>query len=535
MPSRRDRTNKDFYSRMPSVSLRRSSFNRSYGMRTTIPEAGQLVVIHCDDVLPGDTHRLKTDGVIRLATPRAVPFTNIHAETFYFFVNNRILYDNWTKLMGEQVNPGDSIEFSNPTVTLSGGTQVHSLADYFGLPTNVTGLKVNALPFRAYNLIWNEFFRDQDLVSSAPVNTGPGPDDEADYPIRQRMKRHDYATACRPLPQKGPPVEFPIGTSADVTIFGTGTPQYDAGGGNTGAFGLQANSDNIYFRGSNGGPTGVPLGWQNPNLAGTADLTAATAINVNDLRFAVALQSLLERDSRGGTRYSELLRNQYGVHMPDARWRPEYIGGGSMRININQVAQTSETGQSSQTPQGNLASYGVATGTLGGFNHSADEHGWIIGLMCIRADGSNEYQNGFEKKFFRSTRYDYYFPSFAHLGEEEVFACEVNCANNNHSEEDRENTIFGYNERYASYKTTMNKVTGQMRSNVNGTLHYWHVAQDLGNTSPTLNETFLQEKPPIERIIAVQNEIHFIADLWHTQTSVRPMPVYANPGFRDHF
>lgn len=541
MPSRRDRTNKDYYSRMPSVSLRRSSFNRSYGVRTTIPKAGELVVIHCDDVLPGDTHRLRTDGVIRLATPRAVPFTNIHAETFYFFVNNRILYDNWARLMGEQKNPGDSIDFSVPTLTFPTGVSTHSLGDYFGLPIGINDLTVNALPFRAYNLIFNEFFRDQDLVNSAWMGTGDGPDDPANFKILNRMKRHDYATACRPLPQKGPPVEFPLGTTApvsgDITSSSGATPQFKVTGQAGGPLKVQGQANNnVIFGGT--ATSELNLVWSSPNLTfanGEADLSSATAINVNDLRFAVALQSLLERDSRGGTRYSELLRNQYGVHMPDARWRPEYIGGGSVRINVNQVAQTSESGDQSSTPQGNLASYGVATGSLGGFNHSAEEHGWIIGLLCIRADGSNEYQNAFEKKWFRSTRYDYYFPSFAHLGEEEVYACEVNAAASNHSETDRPNNIFGYNERYSSYKTTMNKVTGQMRSAAPQTLDYWHCAQDMGVNSPVLNESFLKEDPPIERIVAVPSEIHFIADLWHTQTSVRPMPVYANPGFRDHF
>ena len=522
------------FSRIPSTDMERSTFNRDHGYKTTM-DSGYLIPIFVDEALPGDTFSVKLSAVSRLATP-IVPFMdNLHMDFFFFAVPNRLLWENWQRFMGEKDNPDDSTDYLVPKVTApAGGWPIGSIADYFGIPTGVEYDSVNALHFRAYNLCWAEWFRDENLQDSPIINKGDGPDPDTDYTILRRGKRRDYFTSCLPWPQKGDAVDLPIGSQAPVIGIGKNTQTfnpaslsyYETGGSGPVAYSPYATINDVQPDNA----WGVQEDPSNPGFPAIyADLSNATAATINSLREAFQLQRMLERDARGGTRYTEILRSHFKTVSPDARLqRPEYLGGGSTPIMITPIAQTTATDiVPDVTPQGNLAAIGYTSTSGISWTKSFVEHSTLIGMCAIRADLT--YQTGLSRMWSRQTRYDFYWPALAHLGEQEVRNKEIYLQ----GLEDDEG-IFGYQERWAEYRYKPSLITGKMRSVDPQSLDYWHLAQDF-STLPVLNDAFIQDVPPVERVVAVTDEPQFVTDLFFKCKTTRPMPMYSVPGLIDHF
>ena len=520
-----NRNSQHSFARIPDVNTTRSQFNRSFAVKDTF-DFDELVPIFVDEILPGDTANVNVKTFARLATQVKPVMDNMYLDYFFFFVPNRLIWDNWEKFNGAQDDPGDSTDFLIPTIESPvGGFLNGTVYDHLGLPTEIAGLEINALPLRAMNLIWNEWFRDQNLQDSITVNKDDGPDAPTDYVLKKRAKKHDYFTSALPFPQKGDAVELPLGTSAPVLGLGN-SARFNDGTSNR-ILEIQSGSVNAEFSGAASGSTlGMSADVTTPWLY--ADLSAATAATINQLRQAFMVQSLLELDARGGTRYVEIIKAHFNVVSPDYRLqRPEFLSGGSTVMNQHPVPQTSETGT---TDQANLAAFSTAS-TMGnniGFTKSFTEHGYVIGF--VQARGDITYQQGLNKLWTRQTRYDFFWPKLQELGEQTVLNKEI-YAQGTSADED----VFGYQERYAEYRYKPSEIRGQFRSNYTSTLDIWHLAEEFASL-PALNGTFIESSTPIERSLAVTTGYpHILFDAWFDYKHARPIMTYGVPATLGRF
>lgn len=569
------------FSDAPAMYMRRTKFDRSHVYKTTF-DAGKLIPVFVDEVLPGDTTRMSVNYFARLATPIKPIMDNIYLDWFFFFVPNRLVWEHWQNFCFEQEDPDDSTDYVIPTIYSHSSTEnllIGSLWDYFGLPINTTNniSGISALPFRAVYLIWNEWFRDENLQKSVKIQKGDANEvldfsrisDQpswlfdthgdliAGHACPPRGKRHDYFTSALPWTQKGPGVSIGLAGTASIVdpspatgyllhstsdqlaavsayygdsgtggirrASGTGSISFDRGGSTTrysNVGGFAGNSTDMITM------SAQPASGFLANDS-YVDLDTSSIFTINSLRTAFQMQKFYERLARGGSRYTEVLRSFFGVVSPDARLqRPEFLGSFTKMVMVNPIAQTSATDNT--TPQGNLSAYGVTASKFHGFTKSFVEHGYVIGFVCARADLT--YQQGINKMWLRSTVYDFYWPTFAHLGEQAIELREIYAQGT-----EADNTVFGYQERYAEYRYKPSQITGKFRSSVTGgTLDKWHLSQFFKN-APTLNEEFITENPPIERIIAVPSEPQFLLDIGFRYTTVRPMPMFGTPGLVDHF
>lgn len=549
---------KHLFSQIPRAQISRSVFDRSHGWKSTF-DSGYLVPFLVDEVLPGDSFKVKFNFLARLSTPVVPTMDNLFLDTFYFFVPYRLLWKHWEQFNGQQDFPGASTDYLVPQTSapVEGGFPVGSLEDYFGLPTGVKGIKANELAARAYALIWNEWFRDENLQnpinlsSYAEISTASGLDDvglgdagfSGYHKLLRRGKRHDYFTSALPWPQKGPGVELPLNGNAPIKTLANGVvfngivlpgTHNETGKDPTLRYFNDGELRKIgtrYESFTDSSPLRWSGGYDGIDYETIADLSSVTAATINSLRQAFQLQKLYERDARGGTRYTEILRSHFGVVSPDSRLqRPEYLGGSESPVIINPVVQNSATGSTgAETPQGNLAAYGLASSTSAkhGFTKSFVEHGIIIGLLNVRADLT--YQQGIPRMFSRRTRFDFYWPVLAHLGEQAILNKEIYAQGTA-----VDDNVFGYQERYAEYRYFPSMITGKLRSTDPQSLDVWHLSQKF-DSLPTLSSQFIQDNPPVSRILAVQNEPQFIIDSYIDMKCARPMPVYGVPGLVDHF
>jgi hypothetical protein len=555
------------FSTLPKANISRSQFDRSSSLKTSF-NVGDVVPFYLDEVLPGDTFKISTSKVVRFQTLLTPMMDNVYLDTYYFFVPNRLVWDHWKEFNGENTQSAwiPEVEYSIPQVTApSGGWNIGTIADYFGIPTGVSGLSVSALPFRAYTMIMNEWFRDQNLVDPLLLDTDDttrvGSNDAGIDKVELggkpfvAAKYHDYFTSCLPAPQKGPDVMIPVtGAGAALPVVPLNQDALKAPGLPTGMInGVGAGYPNSsgypfkYFYGYN--PSGstnydtfddVPKYSLTPDSAGEnnfvvpANLWAINtgsqaAATINQLRMAFQIQKLYERDARGGTRYTEILRSHFGVVSPDARLqRPEYLGGNRIPININQVIQTSGTVEGS-TPQGATSGQSLTTDRHSDFTKSFTEHGYVIGLLVARYD--HTYQQGLDRLWSRKGRFDFYWPVLANIGEQAVKNKEIYAQGT-----DVDDEVFGYQEAWAEYRYKPNRVTGEMRSSAPASLDIWHLGDDY-SALPRLSAEWIQEDAKtVDRVLAVQSSVsnQLFADLYVKNICTRPMPMYSIPGLIDH-
>lgn len=520
---------------VPSIKIGRSKFNRSHGLKTSL-DGGYIVPIYLDQTLPGDSVRISYNHLLRMTTP-LVPFMdNVKASVFFFHVPKRLIWDNFESyITGSERGKVGTTHLKYPQLVLTKADLANSqtLFDYFGLPINQLGdgksISVNSLPFRAYNLIYNEWFRHEDLCDLIPEHHGDDGDTVADYVLRKRVKRgEDPFTTCLPWPQKGPDVSLGLSGNAPV-IFGNevswqSIPAMAASGSpavvgrKVAAHGGSANTeDSFLYDGAATGTFGNQL---------LADLSSVTAATVNDLRQAFQIQKLYERSARSGSRYVETILAHFGVKSPDARLqRPEYIGGGNIRLDVDTVAQTSG-GTTDDTALGYLGAKAQSVGRVG-VQYSSVEHGYIIGLLCITCDLT--YQQGLDRIWTVGNRLEEYWPELCHIGEQPIYVKELFCDGS-----DNDGKVFGYNERYAEFRYKPSRITGKLRSTDPQSLDYWHLAQKFAE-APSLSQAFIEEAPPFERVLRVQNEPQFILDAWFDDKWIRPMSLFGTPELIDHF
>lgn len=545
------------FSLNPSVDIQRSKFERNSDVKFSF-NVGDLVPFYVDEVLPGDTFSIDTSKVVRMQPLVAPIMDNMYLDTYWFFVPNRLVWDHWKEFCGENTQSKwiPSVEYTIPKVRGyvsdvfteqsidEGSWRVGDIADYMGIPVNSSSvtndsqtIEVNALPFRGYALIWNEFFRDQNLQDPVPVPTGDGITDlnrrdllenriAFGSGILKACKYHDAYTGCLPSPQKGPDVALPLSglapvvTGAEKTLSSNAPLSFTnvSTGNKVGSLTLASGASNL--------SVGQPGNLAPNNLY--AQLGSSALGTINELRLAFQMQRIYEKDARGGTRYTEILKNHFGVTSPDSRLqRPEYLGGSRVPININQVVQTSS---SSNTPQGNTAAYSVTADVHSDFTKSFVEHGYIFGLCVARYD--HTYQQGLERMWTRSDRFDFYWPSLANIGEQPVYTREIFC--NGSTIDDR---VFGYQEAWFEYRYKPNRVAGEMRSNVKNSLDVWHLADDYGNAPFLSDEWIVEDSNNLNRCLAVSEKVsnQLWADIFVKNTSVRPMPIYSIPGLIDHY
>lgn len=552
-----NRNTESHFSQVPAIEIQRSKFDRSSQHKTTF-NTGDLIPIYLDEVLPGDTFTLDQSSVVRMSTPIYPVMDNAFVDYYYFFVPNRLVWDHWKEFNGENrtTHWEQPTEYEIPQIKApSGGWQKGTIADFMGLPTKVSNISVSALPFRAYALIFNEWFRDQNLQDPCMVNTDDTTETGTNgtnyiqdvqlggFPAKAD-KVHDYFTSCLPEPQKGPEVAIPIGNTAVVK---TTENEWNVTGWSNLIMKTEENthlSDEFLMGVTNdtSGTGSVPGGVitiARPEVVNggdhklipsnlIADLSTATSATINQLRQAFAIQRLYERDARGGTRYTEVIRAHFGVVSPDGRQqRPEYLGGNRVPIQVDQVLQTSSTNETS--PQGNTAAYSLTNDVESMFTHSFTEHGWIIGLAVVRTVHS--YQQGINRMWSRKSRFDFYWPALANIGEQAVLNKEIYAQGTSEDEE-----AFGYQEAWADYRYKPSIVTGAMRSNYDQSLDVWHYA-DYYENLPTLSADWIAEtRANVNRTIAVQDQLEdqFIADFYFKCAVARPMPVYSVPGLLDH-
>lgn len=583
-----NRNTESHFSLLPRVDISRSRFDRSSSVKTTF-NTGDIVPFFLEEVLPGDTFNVKTSKVVRMQTLLTPLMDNLYLDTYYFFVPNRLVWQHWKEFCGENTESAwiPETEYAMPQITSPADTgwEVGTIADYFGIPTGVANLSVSALPFRAYALIMNEWFRDENLqdplvvpvddATVAGVNSATFVTDVAKggKPYKA-AKYHDYFTSALPAPQKGPDVSIPVSLGSELPVYGTGDPLYLTDGNftypflsvgqslgsvsmtgtaiaNSGATGSKVgdiydNGNAFYSEANSGGGSanwkgkvmGVPTKEKMdslavPGLVGSGLVAvydgAVSVATINQLRLAFQIQKFYERQARGGSRYTEVIRSFFGVTSPDARLqRPEYLGGNRVPININQVIQQSGT-ESATTPQGTVVGMSQTTDTNSDFTKSFTEHGFIIGVMVARYD--HTYQQGLDRLWSRKDKFDFYWPVFANIGEQAIKNKELYAQGTAEDDE-----VFGYQEAWAEYRYKPNRVTGEMRSAYQYSLDNWHLADDYSKL-PSLSAEWIQEdSSTVNRVLAVSDNLsaQFFADIYVKNLCTRPMPMFSIPGLIDH-